>query len=239
MGTLSRDDAAVMKWNRDRYKVWFSAPRRLSAGGHFFRHVSDHPCSNKNGDVAEHRLVMEYVLGRYLKSEEIVHHKGVENPDNKINNLPSNLQLCASAKEHKLLHARERKAVMIKTRLRECGSVDKRKCPACGKCFLISDMHDNGSGCPNYCKICRNEKEGLAFKKRYRSDVDFANLERVRGRKSMKQYLNRHPAFMKHIVDCARLRGLGDFIGLRALQSVWKQGREERLSALVKLVQGV
>ena len=46
--------------------------------------------------LLEHRLVMEGLLGRYLRPEEVVHHRD----GNPSNNAPANLQLFASQEEH-------------------------------------------------------------------------------------------------------------------------------------------
>jgi hypothetical protein len=50
----------------------------------------------KHGRILEHRLVMEGILGRYLRPEEVVHHKN----GCKLDNRPENLELCASNGEH-------------------------------------------------------------------------------------------------------------------------------------------
>jgi predicted DNA-binding protein YlxM (UPF0122 family) len=47
----------------------------------------EHPNTNANGYVFEHRLVCEELLGRYLTADEIVHHRDA----NRLNNDPSNL----------------------------------------------------------------------------------------------------------------------------------------------------
>jgi len=60
----------------------------------------EHPQSNSKGYVAEHRLVVEEKLGRYLKSKEVVHHID-KNPKN---NDIDNLMLFESNAKHQSFH---------------------------------------------------------------------------------------------------------------------------------------
>ncbi len=50
--------------------------------------------------VLEHRLVMEKDVGRFLRAEEVVHHKDGNKKNNKINNLI----LCKNEYEHRTFH---------------------------------------------------------------------------------------------------------------------------------------
>lgn len=68
----------------------------LDADGYVSIYAPDHPHASKAGRVLEHRLVMEALLGRYLKSTEVVHHKDKD----KQNNHPRNLGLFGSNADH-------------------------------------------------------------------------------------------------------------------------------------------
>jgi hypothetical protein len=60
-----------------------------------YRHVlaPDEPGAAKNGYIAEHRLVMQRLLGRSLLPDETVHHKNGVRDDNR----PENLELWVSS----------------------------------------------------------------------------------------------------------------------------------------------
>ena len=60
--------------------------------GYITQRVQNHPYSDANGSVFQHRLVMESVLGRYLLPGETVHHKNGVRDDNR----PENLELWVS-----------------------------------------------------------------------------------------------------------------------------------------------
>lgn len=72
--------------------------------GYIYKSVPNHPFKNSGGYVAEHRLIMEAHLGRYLRKDEIVHHMNHIVDDNRIENL-----MLLNPSEHTKLHNSERK----------------------------------------------------------------------------------------------------------------------------------
>lgn len=71
--------------------------------GYWLVWVADHPGvrrragrAGSQGYIAEHRLVMERKIGRYLEPQEVVHHLNGKNDDNR----PENLELFACNADH-------------------------------------------------------------------------------------------------------------------------------------------
>ncbi len=62
----------------------------ISKEGYIYIYKPDHPFCNNKKYVREHRLVVEKHLGRYLKPEEEVHHKGIKYPLGSIENKQDN-----------------------------------------------------------------------------------------------------------------------------------------------------
>lgn len=75
----------------------------LSSDGYVLIKQDNHPHADMWGYVREHRLVMERHLGRYLQSNEFVHHKNGIRADNR----PENLELL-NEHQHKSVEAKKR-----------------------------------------------------------------------------------------------------------------------------------
>jgi len=84
-------------------EAW-SKPFQITPNGYVIVHIPDHPFSTKSGYVMQHRLVMEGYLGRYLTTDEIVHHINGKKMDNELENLE-----LMTISEHSIHHNTGRK----------------------------------------------------------------------------------------------------------------------------------
>ena len=73
---------------------------KLITNGYIYVLNRNHPFANVIGYVAEHRLVMEKKIGRFLTKTEVIHHQD----RNKKNNNIENLVLFPTDKEHRRYH---------------------------------------------------------------------------------------------------------------------------------------
>lgn len=81
----------------------------VQSGGYTALHIPNHPMANKSGNVYEHRLVMAEHIGRWLSTEESVHHKNGNRKDNRLSNLElwSKAQPAGQRVEDKVKYAKE------------------------------------------------------------------------------------------------------------------------------------
>lgn len=76
---ISRRGSKAGYWKGGRYKD--------NTSGYVWIFTPDHSSCTKRGYVLEHRLVMEKFIGRYLRGNEIIHHKNKIKDDNRVKNL--------------------------------------------------------------------------------------------------------------------------------------------------------
>ena len=78
----------------------------IISSGYRYRYDPKHPLAigTRKLYVAEHRLIMESMLGRYLTNMEVVHHKN----ENTLDNSPENLELMSKS-AHDKYHSKNRK----------------------------------------------------------------------------------------------------------------------------------
>ena len=68
--------------------------------GYSLLKMREHPAAYKEGYILLHRYVVEAYIGRFLNSEEIIHHID----KNRSNNLPENLYLFSNRRTHIIFH---------------------------------------------------------------------------------------------------------------------------------------
>lgn len=150
-------------------------------GEYLYARVPGHPHATKDDYVLQHRFVMEQKLGRFLRADEVVHHKDENKRNNKIRNLE-----VKKTEAHNKLHGEERRVERVRLTCAQCGVVVKRlpsQLPgkrglkrtfcshSCNAKFYRKNtgklVHGTVSGYTNYdcrCVLCR-EAQRLAVRK--------------------------------------------------------------------------
>jgi len=99
--------AKISKANKGKNSGNWKGGKRKKLDGYIAVLIPEHPLANCDGCVAEHRLVMEKKLGRYLLPKEEIHHINAIRDDNRI----ENLILFANRAEHIKFHREEEQRI--------------------------------------------------------------------------------------------------------------------------------
>ncbi len=81
----NKDPNATVKQKGHLCHSWKGGRQKVQ--GYIYILSHDHPFKNSGGYVAEHRLVVEKHIGRYLDQKESVHHINGIKDDNRLENL--------------------------------------------------------------------------------------------------------------------------------------------------------
>lgn len=132
-------DGSSLSWS-----PWQIPEKRIVNNGYAYVRIPNHPKATNTGYVYEHRVVAENKLGRFLNSDEVVHHVNFDRLDNR----PENLLVLTHAQHASLHGLLSRKKYVI------------LKCPSCGKVFerekrnthLSKHGKLNATFCSNHCR---------------------------------------------------------------------------------------
>jgi len=107
----------LKKYNITIRKTWSTGEGRHKDNCGYIKILKpNHPRTNCQGYVSEHRLVMEEKLGRFLTKIEVVHHIDY----NRSNNNPDNLELFENIRTHNDYHGMLRHFVRQMIQMEVC-----------------------------------------------------------------------------------------------------------------------
>lgn len=128
--------------------------------------MPEHPNARKNGYVSEHVLVMSRILGRPLRSDEVVHHRN----EDRLDNRPENLEVMLRSKHLSHHHKGRHKPIsesnlrrMTSEMAREIWNTSRathrqrpRQCAHCGEAFNYRNT--DRKYCSHRCYIAHRFK---------------------------------------------------------------------------------
>lgn len=112
-------NACTIQYQKKSNTQYWSGKRNMK--GYIYLHLPDHPKANSDGYVAEHRIIIEKSVGRYLERSEVVHHINRIKNDNRL----ENLRLLDSNSAHRQTHHQD-----LLTTMKNYWTPEKRKAQA-------------------------------------------------------------------------------------------------------------